>query len=278
MPNDSAASGDAASLALWKQLFGAPLIQAAQTLIDGGGVSNVRVLQNGRVITGIAGTAQRVYVQLQSAGTPSIDGECSCNDHSPCVHVAAVVMAATHGAQESAAPRPPTITPPQRAVEGAAAQGAPTQHLRYGIEPHGAGDCQLTVWVTQTDAGTGNGPAQVRTHPFATRNSEGAREYPRYVDSQDRQILGALTGQLPDGQWRLTGTAGFALLQHAVASGRAFWKFPGSAVPLSTGVALHTGPARRVPFAWLALPNGDQHLGVDATQTLDFVLGLEPVV
>ena len=62
MPNDSAAAGDAASLALWKHLFGAPLIQAAQTLIDGGGVSNVRVLQNGRVITGIAGNGQRVYV------------------------------------------------------------------------------------------------------------------------------------------------------------------------------------------------------------------------
>jgi hypothetical protein len=70
MPNDSAASGDAASLALWKHLFGAPLMQAARTLIDGGGVSNVRVLQNGRVITGIAGNAQRVYVQLPSERHP----------------------------------------------------------------------------------------------------------------------------------------------------------------------------------------------------------------
>jgi len=278
MPNDSAASGDATSLALWNQLFGAPLVEAAQTLIDGGGVSNVRVLQNGRIITGIAGNAQRVYVQLQVAGTPSIDGECSCSDRSPCIHVAAVVMAASPGAQTAAAARPTNIAPPPRTVEGAIAQGAPTQHLRYLIEPHDAGDCQLTVWVTQTDAGIGDGPAQIRVHPFATRNSEGARDYPRYVDSQDRQILGTLTDQQPDGPWRLAGTAGFALLQHAVASGRAFWQFPGSALPLSTGVVLHTGPAQHVPFAWMALPNGDQHLGVDAALTLDFLLGLEPVV
>src|SRR5580700_3630526 len=96
MPRDFDASPDAAAapLAQLQRTFDAPLRGAAQQLIDRGGVSDVRVLQNGRVVTGIAGDRQRVYVQYQRAGAPTIEGECSCGERSPCVHVAAVVMTA----------------------------------------------------------------------------------------------------------------------------------------------------------------------------------------
>jgi superfamily II DNA or RNA helicase len=269
MTKDSAASGDAASLALWNQLFDAPLIQAARALLDGGGVSQVRVLQNGRVITGIAGDAQRVYVQVHSAGTPSIDGECSCNEHSPCVHVAAVVMAASLSAEGSSASRPAAAVSPSRPVENASVQGPPTQQLRYLVEPQGAGGCQITVWVTQTDT---------RTHLFAPRISEETREYPRYVDAQDRQILASLAAQQHDGPWRPTGTVGFALLRQVIATGRAFWQFPGSTLPFSKGATLRIGAPRRVPFAWTAQPNGDQQLHAESAPILDLMLELDPVV
>ena len=272
MPNDSASSGDAASHAPWNHLFGAPLVQAARTLIDAGGVSQLRVLQNGRVITGIA-HGQRVYVQLQSAGTPSIEGECSCNERSPCVHVAAVVMAATPSAQ--GAPRPAPIVFQPRPAETTGVQGPSTQQLRYLIEPRDAGSCQLTVWVTQAQA---QAQADTRTHLFAPRASEGTRDYPRYVDAQDRQILASLLTQQPDGPWHPVGDAGFVLLQHAVSTGRAFWQFPGSPVPFSKGAALRTGAARRVPFAWVALPNGDQQLQADSAPGLSLALQLDPIV
>src|ERR1700722_19219645 len=94
MPIDIDASPDAAPLAHLPQIFDAPLHRAAQQLIDLGGVSEVRVLQGGRVVTGIAGDRQRVYVQYQGANVQSFEGECSCGELSPCVHVAAVVMTA----------------------------------------------------------------------------------------------------------------------------------------------------------------------------------------
>jgi hypothetical protein len=53
----------------------APLRRAAQQLIDLGGVSDVRILQNGRVVTGIAGDRQRVYIQYQRVDAPTIEGE-----------------------------------------------------------------------------------------------------------------------------------------------------------------------------------------------------------
>ena len=266
MPNDPAASGDAASHAPWNHLFGAPLVQAARTLIDASGVSQLRVLQNGRVVTGIA-NGQRVYVQIQSAGPPRIEGECSCNERSPCVHVAAVVMAATPSAQGSARPAP--AVPPPRPVDTAGVQGPSTQQLRYLLEPRDAGTCQLTVWVTQADT---------RTHLFAPRASEGTRDYPRYVDPQDRQILASLQAQQPDGPWRPAGAEGFALLQQAVATGRAFWQLPGSTLPFGKGVALRLGAARRIAFAWVAQPNGDQQLQADSAATLNLALQLDPVV
>ena len=95
MPMDSDASSDAdAPLAHLQRFFDAPVYGAAQKLIDLGEVSDVRVLQNGRVVTGIAGDRQRVYVRYQRTGALNIEGECSCGERTPCVHVAAVVMTA----------------------------------------------------------------------------------------------------------------------------------------------------------------------------------------
>src|SRR5260370_39008065 len=94
MPIDIDASSDATPLAHVQQIFDAPLHRAAQQLIGLGGVSDVRVLQGGSVVRGIAGDRQRVYVQYQGADALSFEGECSCGERSPCVHVAAVVMTA----------------------------------------------------------------------------------------------------------------------------------------------------------------------------------------
>src|SRR3979490_3359089 len=143
MPIDFDTSPDAAAAprAQLQRTFDAPLRRAAQQLIDVGGGSDVRVLQNGRVVTGIAGDRQRGYVQCQRAGAPTIEGECSCGERSPCVHVAAVVMTA---AKISGAPATDDRrtgmdlstgsdpSPP----EGGLQRGAPLrQSLCYLIEP-----------------------------------------------------------------------------------------------------------------------------------------------
>jgi superfamily II DNA or RNA helicase len=277
MPIDFDASPDAAAAprAQLQRIFDAPLRRAAQQLIDVGGVSDVRVLQNGRVVTGIAGDRQRVYVQYQRAGAPTIEGECSCGERSPCVHVAAVVMTA---AKISGAPasddrrtgmdlstgRDPS--PPESALQ----RGVPLrQSLCYLIEPGAVRGLQLSAWVTQTLAGGGHVPSGAC--PFALRIPDGSKDYPRYVDARDRGIIDALTARQFHGPWDLTGAAGFDLLQRALATGRAFWRS-------LQDRALREGGAREVLFAWQAVPNGDQRLSCETPETLDFLLDLEPAV
>jgi superfamily II DNA or RNA helicase len=280
MPIDFDASRDTAvpPLAQLQRIFDPPLHRAAQQLIDLGEVSDVRVLQNGRVVTGIAGDRQRVYVQYQRAGILTIEGECSCGERSPCVHVAAVVMAA---ARISSAPAtdnrrtdrdPSTGTyPSPRPLESGLQPSAPLrQSLCYLIEPAAVRGFQLSVWVTQTLAGSGH--IHPGACPFAPRILDGSKDYPRYVDARDREILDALMARHFDGPWDLTGAAGFEVLQRALASGRAFWRS-------LQGRALRAAGARGVLFAWQALPNGDQRLSCCETpEPLDFLLELEPAV
>ena len=214
MPIDIDASSDATPLAYLQQNFDAPLHRAAQQLIDVGGVSDVRVLQGGRVVTGIAGDRQRVYVQYQGADALTFEGECSCGERSPCVHVAAVVMTAgkicgalADNRLRGAVPLPP---PPTHAAE----RSAPLrQALCYLIEPAAGRGLRLSTWVTQTLMASGH--VQTAACPFAPRTSDGSRDYPRYVDVCDRDILEALTSRQFDGPWELTGAAGFDLLQIA---------------------------------------------------------------
>jgi superfamily II DNA or RNA helicase len=274
MPIDFEASHDAAAPnAQLQRIFDAPLRRAAQQLIDLGAVSDVRVLQNGRVVTGIAGDKQRVYIQYQRAGAATIEGECSCGEPSPCVHVAAVAMA---GAKISDAPlsrRTGTDLSTGRdaspqSPESALARDAPLrQSLCYLIEPDAVRGLQLSAWVTQTLAGGGH--VQAGARPFALRIPDGSKDYPRYVDARDQEILDALTARQFD--WNLTGAAGFDLLQRALATGRAFWRS-------LQGRALREGGARRPLFEWEALPNGDQRLICKTPDALDFLLELEPAV
>ena len=154
--------------------------------------------------------------------------------------------------------------------EGALQRSAPLrQSLRYLIEPDDFRGFQLSAWVTQSLAGSGD--IQPGTCPFAPRIPDGSKDYPRYVDARDREILDALTARHFDGPWDLTGAAGFDLLQRALATGRALWRS-------LQGSALRGAGARRVLFAWQALPNGDQRLSCETPAALDFLLELEPAV
>ena len=271
-PRDAAAP----PLAQLQRIFSPPLHRAAQQLIDFGEVSDVRVLQNGRVVTGIAGDRQRVYVQYQRAGALTIEGECSCGEPSPCVHVAAVVMTAARisGApatdnrrtdKDSGTGRHPSSQPPDNALQPSVPL---RQSLGYLIEPDAVGGFQLSAWITQTLAGSGQ--IQPGACRFAPRISDGSKDYPRYVDARDREILDAFAARQFT-PWDLSGAAGFDVLQRALATGRAFWRS-------IQGKALRGAGARGVIFAWQALPNGDQRLSCEAPEALDFLLDLEPAV
>ena len=271
MPTDIDASTDAAPLAYLQ--LDAPLHRAAQQLIDLGGVSDVRVLQGGRVVTGIAGDRQRVYIQYQGAA-PTFEGECSCGERSPCVHVVAVAMAADKilGAPAGSRLRGTVLPPPP--PTHAAERSAPLQQaLYYLIEPTAGRSVRLSTWVTQNAMAGGH--VQTEALPFAPRISDGSRGYPRYVDVNDQNILEALMSRQFD--WELTGAAGFDLLQRVLATGRAFWRSLPGAAPAG-GKALRPGAAREVHFAWRVLPNGDQQLSSNAPEALDFLLHFEPAV
>jgi superfamily II DNA or RNA helicase len=85
----------------------------------------------------------------------------------------------------------------------------------------------------------------------------------------DRAIFAALTPGRVEGPWELAAEAGFALLQRAVATGRAYWRS-------LQGAALRWTAARALPFSWEILPNGDQRLRCETPA--DIVLDLEPPV
>jgi superfamily II DNA or RNA helicase len=290
MTIDVDASGDAAPLAHLQQIFDAALHRAAQQLIDLGGVSEVRVLQGGRVVTGIAGDRRRVYVRYQGADAPTFEGECSCGERSPCVHVAAVVMTAGKISGSPAENRlrstgPVPLSVPQPPTHAAERSASPRERLCYLIEPTAGRRIRLSTWVTQTSMAGGH--VQIGAFPFAPRTSDGSRDYPRYVDLGDRELLEALASRQIEGPWELAGAAGLDLLQRALATGRTFWRsLPGVAAAEGTASlaasprhpALHAGNAREARFAWEVLPNGDQRLGCETSEALDLLLEFEPAV
>jgi superfamily II DNA or RNA helicase len=252
----------------------APLHHAAQRLIDSGAVSNVRVLQAGRVVTGLAGDRQRVYVQYAHVGAQAFDGECSCGAPSPCVHIAAVLLSAAKfmGAAAEARPQGASIVSPLApALERGAFTG---QTLCYFVEPASGGGASLSVWVKHSPEG---GRPAATFQAFAPRAMEGGKDYPRYVDARDRSILDALTQSQFHGPWELTGSTGFDLIQRALATGRAYWR-PSHRPEPPLQRPLHAAGARQPHFAWRVLPNGEQRLGCDLADRCDFILGLEPPV
>jgi len=213
-----------------------PRLEAAATrLIESGGVTDVRILQGGSVITAVVGK-HRVYIR-RLAGGGKIEGECNCSERSPCVHVAAAVIAA----EKTPAAQAPTSARGPATSSGSSVQ---QQRLLYLLSP----GIQVSVFVGQS------GSAQ----PFAFRSSLGGNGFPRYVDAADREILKALDCGAPSN----------TLLQQIVATGRSFWK------SLRTP-ALRPGKARSAPFAWHSLPNGDQELRCEAGPAVEVVLDAE---
>src|SRR4051794_32263292 len=101
-----------------RDTFGDSLLGAAEQLVEGGSVEDVRVLQAGRVVTGVVAVDRpadprifqhRVYIQLQTPRSEqthfNILGECSCSERSPCIHVAAVLIASMKGAGKTPSER-----------------------------------------------------------------------------------------------------------------------------------------------------------------------------
>lgn len=281
----------------WQTIFGDALYAQGQRLVDIGGVFEVRVLQAGRVVTGIAGaesaghaSRHRVYIQYKpgqhQTGVREMEAECSCGERSPCVHIAAVSIASTRKALNPPADQRRTglESSPQRPAN-VPARSAPAQQQRLyylfeGSSPAASdklempgskttGELQLSTWVGQTLAG-GEHIHPESACPFASRPADG-REFPRYVDTQDAEILLALSAQHFDGPRRLHGAAGAELLQKAVATGRAFWQS-------FQGEPLRPGNARSVAFAWETLPNGDQQLRAESSASTHVFLDVEPAI
>jgi superfamily II DNA or RNA helicase len=242
----------------FQQAFGDSLYGAADRLARSGGVLEVRVLQGGNVVTGIvgadaAGTKFRVYIR----GT---QGECNCGERGVCVHVAAVSIAAARTGGE----KPPAqLHPVSQRPAGLASQSTLAQQLCYLLERVTAerlGGLRVSVWVAQRSTGVGSivpGSACA----FAPRRASvaGAFEFPRYVDSQDREILPALP----------TDDAGADVLLRVIATGRAF-------LGSLEGPALRPGEARAVVFVWKTLADGDQVLSCEGSESVDVLLSCEP--
>jgi hypothetical protein len=282
--NDTTSDAAAAHAIQLQKVFDARLYDAAHRLVDEGCVFDVRILQSGRVVTGIARalndqTARhRVYIRYRSMDDRTIDGECSCGERSPCVHVAAVWIAATKNLVKDPHNHRKELDPLPQLPQDASARNPPAQQrLCYlfampGVEEPEFNDTRefhLSVWVAETRVGSRR--IQAGACAFSPRTHDGNGEYPRYVDAQDREILKALAAQHIDGPWALQGASGFDLLQRAVATGRALWRS-------LQGQVLRSGAARHVPFAWQALPNGDQRLRCESSGSLTIILDVEPAI
>ena len=304
--NDS--SGDPARRL--RQAFGDSLYNAAERVAQGGSVLEIRVLQGGNVVTGIVGAdasdAQRaarfrVYIRNPTA---RMEGECSCGERGVCVHVAAVSIVAARTmdagaadgqrpnslragglvsgtAQRSSAGLPLDPASTRRPRVSSAVQSAPAQQLCYLLErvPVGSAgafsEIRVSVWVAQRRADVGSIVPQSAC-AFAPRLARGASsagasvEFPRYVDSHDREILEALAPG-SDGPWVLRGEVGAELLLRMAATGRAFWRSL-EARPLRGGAP------RPVVFAWKMLAGGEQALSWDEAESLEVVSTVEPPV
>jgi superfamily II DNA or RNA helicase len=277
-----------------REIFGERLYGAAAQLVDSGSVTDARVLQGGAVVTGVVGK-HRVYIRRAgvTGGTSKIEGECNCSERSPCVHVAAVLIAAERGGTAQGAvgrgggtglgegagvgtgsgagigtsasvgigPSAGTLAQRSSATRGAPAQ---QQRLLYLLDAAARG-LRISAWVGQSAP---RGPAKHSAaadtiHPFSFRSSLGGTDFPRYVDSNDKEILKALNATRAEGSgdlggsWDVSGESASAVVRQIVATGRAFWQS-------LRGKPLSAGAARHAIFAWKALANGAQQLHCEA--------------
>jgi superfamily II DNA or RNA helicase len=219
-----------------RELFGQSLYSAAVGLVESGGVREVRILQGGTVVTGVVGK-HRVYIRRPGG---RLEGECNCHERSPCVHVAAVAIAAE---QNTAAPAPTTQHQDLRHDPGQ------QQRLCYllGPGPH------VSVWVGRSiDQGNS-------LQPFEFRSSLGSNAFPRYVAAVDKEILESLGSD----------TLSSDLLRQVVGTGRAWWQ-------AASGQPLRPGAPLQAQFAWEALPNGDQEFRCVVASSVNVFPDLEP--
>jgi superfamily II DNA or RNA helicase len=276
-----------------RELFGDRLYSAAEQLLEGGGARDVRILQAGAVVTGVAGNA-RVYIR-RSKG--KVEGECSCSERSPCVHVVAISIAAERSASASATATATALATASASASASSTASASTtswttapapagrlsglyagtsqhasstalarqQRLCYLLTRCPAGKLQVAVWIGWPGGLTGQDGA----HLFSLRPPPGGSDYPRYVQPNDREILRSLISTRADGPRPLTGESGHALLLQIVATGRAYWHTLRSPV-------LRTSPPRRAVFAWGTLPNGDQELRCEVASSVAVFLDIEP--
>jgi len=233
-----------------------------------------------------------------------LQGECSCGGRSPCVHIAAVSIAATNrpGADVAAAagasaaapsvasPTAPlsapsavatTHTASPRAANGSDPNRSASarQLLCYLVDMDAAGNLMLSLWVGLSLAGRHRAEGlrlQANSAcPFTPRPVGATGEFPRYVDAQDRALLRELLGLQPEGHWPLRGKAGAALLRRALASDRVWWRN-------LDGAPLRAGAARSVHLDWETLSNGDQQLhqprSTTRQATLELLLGITPAI
>jgi superfamily II DNA or RNA helicase len=247
------------SLSQMQAAFGDGLFQAAQQLVRGGAVGELRVVQSGLVVTGVvadesaATKRQRVYIRHAKPNDPQIaEAECTCGKPSPCVHIAAVSIAAVSNAPSAATPQRPTSSL-QRATSAPAGPQL-QQRLYYLLQSTSAGELQLSTWVGQTAPGSTR-LARGSSSIFVPRGND----FPRYVDSEDRQILQLLLSQRTDGPWLLRDTEGTSVLSQVIATGRARWQ------TLDTA-SLKAGKLRQAKLSWQQLENGDQYLQCEVAE------------
>jgi superfamily II DNA or RNA helicase len=245
------------SLSRLRAAFGDDLFQAAQQLARGGAVSELRVLQSGQVVTGVvadssaAAKRQRVYIRHVGPSDSTIaEAECSCGLSSPCVHVAAVSIAAATNAASVATAARAASSSLQRATTASVGPQL-QQRLYYLLQATSAGELQLSTWVGQAPPGSTR-LVRGNSSPFVPRGN-GGNEFPRYVDAEDRQILKQLLAERTDGPWILRDTTGTTVLNQVVATGRARWQTLESP-------SLKAGKVRQASLSWQQLENGEQYL------------------
>ena len=262
---------------------GESLQRAALQLIEAGAVREVRVHQNGAVVTGIVVSQElaqgkggyRVYIRRAKDALQR--AECSCGGRSACIHVTAVAIASqqpprqgpgegqSHGALDPG--------PAAGAAAPLRAQSAPRQQLCYlfslrasASHPCDCGELRLSVWVQQ---GPGSGSSCSTAVPYVPRSTQMRGEYPRYIDLLDRSILETLADRRFEEGRNLEANAGARLFEQVARSGRAFW---GSL----QSQPLRAGPLRRARLSWRSDEAGMQRLACDAGDEAHPLLCLEP--
>lgn len=201
----------------WRPALDARLYRAAERLVDAGCVSEIRVHQNGSIVTGVVRTEEstarhRIYIRRVNRSTP-MQAECSCGARGACVHAAAVSIAAAHRRQEAALASGGSASPhalrEPKAGTSLHEERAARQQLLYllesdaqSVQPPQLRNLRLTIWISPTP---GTGPGECcEAVAFAPRRGMRTRgQYPRYVDKCDEATLEILLAQESEGPWCL---------------------------------------------------------------------------